>query len=76
MTAVLNEKTTSSRSIILQEGWRVFFMAAGIYAVVALGVWLVWASGLADLPFAPTRSPGTRMRWCSALPLRRSPGSS
>ena len=53
MTAVLNEKTTSSRSIILQEGWRVFFMAAGIYAVVALGVWLVWASGLADLPFAP-----------------------
>ncbi|WP_415392373.1 NnrS family protein [Paracoccus sp. SJTW-4] len=53
MTAVLNEKTTSSRSIILQEGWRVFFMAAGIYAVVALGVWLVWAGGLADLPFAP-----------------------
>ncbi|SHM37834.1 uncharacterized protein involved in response to NO [Paracoccus solventivorans] len=53
MTAVLNEKTTSGRSIILQEGWRVFFMAAGIYAVVALGVWLVWAGGLADLPFAP-----------------------
>ncbi|SEH96222.1 NnrS family protein [Paracoccus alkenifer] len=53
MTAVFNEKTTSGRSIILQEGWRVFFMAAGLYAVVALGVWLVWASGLADLPFAP-----------------------
>ena len=53
MTAVLNEKTTSGRSIILQEGWRVFFMAAGIYALVALGVWLVWAGGLADLPFAP-----------------------
>ena len=53
MTAVLNENSTPVRSIILQEGWRVFFMAAGLYAVVALGVWLVWAGGLADLPFAP-----------------------
>lgn len=53
MTAVFNETSPRNPPLILQEGWRVFFMAAGLYAVVALGVWLVWASGLADLPFAP-----------------------
>ena len=53
MTAVFNETSPRNPPLVLQEGWRVFFMAAGLYAVVALGVWLVWASGLADLPFAP-----------------------
>ncbi|HRO13721.1 MAG TPA: NnrS family protein [Paracoccus sp. (in: a-proteobacteria)] len=46
-------------SIIFRDGWRVFFLAAGLYAVFAMLVWLVWlgvhaAGGMMDgLPFAP-----------------------
>lgn len=52
MTAVSYE-TPNAHPVIFRDGWRVFFMAAGLYAVAALGVWLVWAAGLADLPFSP-----------------------
>ncbi len=36
------------------EGFRAFFLAAGLYAVAAVAVWLVWfaASGSVDLPIA------------------------
>lgn len=46
-------------AIVLGEGMRIFFLAAGVYALVAIGVW-VWllalqAAGAAapDMPFAP-----------------------
>lgn len=45
-------------AIIFRDGWRVFFLAAGLYAVFAMLVWLVWlgvqaGGGTIDpLPFA------------------------
>ena len=38
---------------ILKDGWRVFFMAAGLYAVAAMGVWVTALAQGLDLPFAP-----------------------
>lgn len=40
--------------IIFHDGWRVFFLAAGVYAIAAIGVWTLWlAAGASELPFAP-----------------------
>lgn len=46
-------------AILLRDGWRVFFLAAGIYAVFSVAVWTLWLAaaatggGLEGLPFAP-----------------------
>ena len=40
--------------ILFRDGWRVFFLAAGLYAVAAIGLWTAWlAGGQGALPFAP-----------------------
>lgn len=39
--------------VVLHDGWRVFFMAAGLYAVAAMALWLWHLAGGVDLPFAP-----------------------
>jgi len=44
--------------LVFSEGFRVFFLAAGIFAVAAMSFWLVWlgaqaAGGAAPAPFAP-----------------------
>lgn len=41
-------------AIIVRDGWRVFFLAAGLYAVLAMLAWLVWlgSGGTVDLQFA------------------------
>ena len=39
---------------VFRDGWRVFFLAAGLYGVAAIGLWTCWlAFGSSDLPFAP-----------------------
>lgn len=43
---------------LFSEGFRVFFLAAGLFAVIAMGVWEAWlavqtAGGSLDLPAAP-----------------------
>ncbi|WP_134725779.1 NnrS family protein [Paracoccus luteus] len=41
-------------TILFRDGWRVFFAAAGLYAVASVAVWLCWIAGVTpDLPFAP-----------------------
>ena len=41
-------------TVLFRDGWRVFFAAAGVYAVVSVAVWLCWIAGVTpDLPFAP-----------------------
>ena len=47
---------------LFSEGFRVFFLAAGLYAVIAMGVWEAWlavqaAGGSLDLPAAPAPEP-------------------
>ena len=37
--------------VVLHDGWRVFFMAAGLYAVAAMALWLWHLAGGVDLPF-------------------------
>ena len=39
--------------IIFRDGWRVFFLAAGLYGVAAMALWLAWLAGWAEAPFAP-----------------------
>lgn len=39
--------------IIFRDGWRVFFLAAGLYGVAAMALWLAWLGGWAEAPFAP-----------------------
>lgn len=53
MTMTASSPPSPSLPIVFRDGWRVFFMAAGLYAVAALAVWLLWTMGAADLPFAP-----------------------
>lgn len=53
MTASSTPTPTPSLPILFRDGWRVFFMAAGLYAVAAIAVWLLWTAGAAELPFAP-----------------------
>jgi len=49
----------SGLRVLFSAGMRVFFLAAGIYALLAMGVWEGWLAGFAlngeppDLPFAP-----------------------
>lgn len=48
---------TAPVSRLFGEGFRVFFLAAGLYAAFAVGVWTAWlavhaAGGMATLPFA------------------------
>lgn len=33
---------------LFKAGWRVFFLAAGLWAVISVGVWTLWLAGLAD----------------------------
>lgn len=46
-------------AIIFRDGWRAFFLAAGLYSVFAMLVWIVWLGvhafgGIVDsMPFAP-----------------------
>ena len=41
-------------TVLFRDGWRVFFAAAGVYAVVSVAVWLFWITGVTpNLPFAP-----------------------
>ena len=42
-----------SYPIIFKDGWRVFFMAAGLYGVAAMALWVAWLQGWAEAPFAP-----------------------
>lgn len=39
---------------VLSDGYRIFFLAAGVYAVFAVSVWVLWLDGRlqGDLPFA------------------------
>lgn len=53
MTMTTSSDTPMSLPVVLRDGWRVFFLAAGLYALAALAVWLLWLAGAADLPFAP-----------------------
>lgn len=53
MTTTTSSHQPRSLPIVFRDGWRVFFMAAGLYAVAAIAVWLLWTAGAADLPFAP-----------------------
>ena len=53
MTMTASSAPTPSLPILFRDGWRVFFMAAGLYAVAAIAVWLLWTAGAAELPFAP-----------------------
>ena len=53
MTMTASSAPTPSLPILFRDGWRVFFMAAGLYAVAAIAVWLLWTTGAAELPFAP-----------------------
>ncbi|MDH3666144.1 MAG: NnrS family protein [Paracoccaceae bacterium] len=45
--------------VLFSQGLRVFFLAAGIYALVAMGIWVTWLASLAatgeppDVPFEP-----------------------
>ena len=48
-------------------GFRPFFLAAGIYAVLLMGLWLVVLQGSLSLGALPPPS-GTAMKCCSALP--------
>lgn len=51
--------TPVSGPLLFRDGWRVFFLAAGLYGVFAMLVWLLWlgvhaAGGMMDaMPFAP-----------------------
>lgn len=53
MTMTANPDSPVPLPIIFRDGWRVFFMAAGLYALAAIAVWLCWAAGVTDLPFGP-----------------------
>jgi len=53
MTMTTSPASPVSLPIIFRDGWRVFFMAAGLYALAAIAVWLCWTAGVTDLPFAP-----------------------
>ena len=45
--------------VLFSQGLRVFFLAAGIYALVAMSFWVTWLASLAatgeppDVPFKP-----------------------
>ncbi|MDO5371092.1 NnrS family protein [Paracoccus sp. (in: a-proteobacteria)] len=53
MTMTALNASPAPLPIIFRDGWRVFFMAAGLYALAAIAVWLCWTSGVTDLPFGP-----------------------
>ena len=33
---------------LFTAGWRVFFLAAGLWAVISVAIWLLWLIGLVD----------------------------
>jgi uncharacterized protein involved in response to NO len=46
---------TSTLKRLFSEGWRVFFLSAGLYALLAVAVWEIWlaTAGALDLPVRP-----------------------
>lgn len=46
---------SSTLKRLLGEGWRVFFLSAGLYALLAMAVWEAWlaSAGALDLPARP-----------------------
>ncbi|WP_299362806.1 NnrS family protein [uncultured Paracoccus sp.] len=53
MTTTVSSRTPRSLPIFFRDGWRVFFVAAGLYAVAAITVWMLWIADLVGLPLGP-----------------------
>lgn len=39
--------------MVFHDGWRAFFLGAGVYGVAVVALWLCWIAGWTDLPVAP-----------------------
>ena len=69
MSSPLNPTMRPAKFALFALGFRPFFLAAGLFAVVLLGLWLAILQGAIASGRWPPPS-GTAMKCCSAMPRR------